>query len=268
MHAKYVNGLLSRPGAIVEREQRVSFYNGQGQRLEGVFHHPSRNPLPAAAILCHGMESNKESDKIVALARELAQRGISALRFDFSCAGESSGKFGEITYSGEVEDLKAAFDYALRYPVNRIGILGSSMGGTVALLFAANEGRTAAIVTIAAPVHPERITERLLTPEAAQEWRRKGYVMYHGRRLNISFLEDLEKIRVPDAARKISCPALVIHGDRDETVPVEEAYELYEQLGGPKRLCILQGADHRFSDPPLLRKALQESLNWLTEQLL
>ena len=86
----------------MNREERVSFRNGRGQTLKGILHHPAAGSLSAAAILCHGMESNKESEKLVALSRRLAEKGILALRFDFACAGESGGPFEEITYSGEV----------------------------------------------------------------------------------------------------------------------------------------------------------------------
>ena len=235
--------------------------------MVGILHHPAAAKLNAAAILCHGMESSKESEKLVALGRQLSEKGIMALRFDFACAGESGGKFEEITYSGEVEDLRAAYNFMLKYQPNKIGILGSSMGGTVALLFTAEEKRVTALVTIAAPFHQEKITERLLTPEEARLWRKRGFVTYHGRRLNVSLLDDVEKIDVPRAARKISCPVLIIHGDRDDTVPVEEAPELYAELGGPKRLSVLQGADHRLSDPSHLQRALAESIDWLTQHL-
>jgi len=251
----------------MNREERVSFRNGRGQTLKGILHHPAAGSLSAAAILCHGMESNKESEKLVALSRRLAEKGILALRFDFACAGESGGKFEEITYSGEVEDLRAAFDLILKYRVGKIAILGSSMGGTVAVLFAAEEPRVAALVTIAAPCHPERITQKLLMPEQVENWRRSGFVMYHGRRINVSLLDDLQEIHVPEAAGKVSCPALVIHGDADDTVPVEEAGELFTELRGLKKIRILKGADHRLSDPALLEAALGESLAWMTQHL-
>jgi putative redox protein len=213
------------------------------------------------------MESNKESEKLVALGRALAAKGILALRFDFACAGESSGKFEEITYSGEVGDLKAAFNFMLRYRVQKIAILGSSMGGTVSLLFAAEEKNLAALVTIAAPVHPEKITDRLLTQEEVQHWHQLGFVTYHGRRINASLLDDLQKINIPEAAKKITCPVLIIHGDADETVPAEEAYELYTHLKAPKKICILHGADHRLSSPSHLKEALEESIAWITQHL-
>jgi alpha/beta superfamily hydrolase len=249
------------------REERISFRNLRGQHLIGILHHPSTTHPTAAVVVCHGMESSKESEKLVALSRQLSERGILALRFDFGCSGESEGKFEDVTYSGEVEDLRAAYELVLKYRPNKIGILGSSMGGTVALLFAAREKQVAAIVTIAAPVHPERFTERFLTPEEARQWRTKGYIVYHEQRLNVSLLDDLEKIDVPGAARNVACPALVIHGDRDDTVPVEEGRELYAALGGAKKLYILEGANHRLTEPAELQTAVAEAIDWLTQHL-
>ncbi len=213
------------------------------------------------------MESNKESGKLVSLSRMLAERGILALRFDFACAGESSGKFEEITYSGEVEDLTAAFNFILRYQVKKVGVLGSSMGGTAALLFAAKEKRVTALVTIAAPVHPEKFTDRLLTPDEIKQWREVGFIPYHGHRINVSLLDELEKINIPAEIKKISCPVLIIHGDADQTVPVEEAHELHTLLKGTKKICILKECNHRLSDPSHLNEALDEALIWITEHL-
>ena len=86
-------------------EEAVRFRNRRGDTLVGVLHHPSTERPGGAVILCHGMESDKNSEKLVFLARRLAERGILALRFDFAYVGESSGRFEDITYSGEVEDL-------------------------------------------------------------------------------------------------------------------------------------------------------------------
>jgi alpha-beta hydrolase superfamily lysophospholipase len=250
----------------MSRQERITFRNVREQKLVGIFHHPASEPK-AAVILCHGMESSKESEKLVTLSRRLSERGILALRFDFAGSGESEGKFEEITYSGEVEDLRAAYEVVMKYRPKKIGVLGSSMGGTVALLFAAEEQNVAALVTIAAPVHPERFSERLSTPEDTEQWRAQGFIEYHGRRLNVSLLHDLEVLDVPKAARKISCPVLVIHGDKDDIVPVEEGHELFAELAAPKRLCIIEGSGHRLTEPAHLQKALAESIDWLTQNL-
>jgi pimeloyl-ACP methyl ester carboxylesterase len=248
------------------REENCSFVNRHGQALSGVLHHPHADAPQGGVILCHGMESNKESYKLVLLSRELAQRNLLALRFNFACAGES-GKFEEITYSGEVEDLQAAFSFMRDHHAGKIAVLGSSMGGTVALLFAAHHRGVATVVTVAAPMHPERFPSRLLTPAQVQEWRKTGYTFYHGQRINVSLLHDLEKLNVPEAAKKISCPVFILHGDEDDVVPVEEAHELYEYLPGSKRLSILQGADHRLSDPASMNQAVTEAIAWLCEHV-
>ena len=52
-------------------EKRFTFRNSRGQKLAGILHHPAGRESNAAVILCHGMESGKESEKIVNSARLL-----------------------------------------------------------------------------------------------------------------------------------------------------------------------------------------------------
>ncbi|HXG51197.1 MAG TPA: alpha/beta fold hydrolase [candidate division Zixibacteria bacterium] len=247
-------------------EERVSFPNGRGDTLVGVLHRCAKSDS-GAVILCHGMDSNKESEKLVYLARALAERGTTALRFDFAYTGESTGRYEDITYTGGVEDLRAAYALVKAAAGGKIGLFGSSMGGTVALLFAAREPGVAALVTVAAPLHPERFPSRVLSAEGLKAWRDQGVTYYNGRRLNATLLRDLEQLDVAAAAARVVCPALVIHGDADAVVPVDEAYELYERLAGPKRLSILPGTDHRFSDPAMMERAMAEALDWLVERV-
>jgi putative redox protein len=248
-------------------EERISFTNSRGDTLSGVLHHPAQGTSRGAVILCHGMESNKESEKLVYLGRAMAQLGIMVLRFDFRYVGESSGRFEDITYSGEVEDLKAAHALVQSRNPGKTAILGSSMGGTVALLFAAQQPSLAALVTVAAPIHPERFPSRVLTPAQADEWRARGFTHYNGQRLNLSLLDDLESLDVPQAVKQITCPVLILHGDADEIVPVEEAYEINTCLTNSTRLSILPGTDHRLSDPAVMQRAIAEALEWLTEHV-
>jgi putative redox protein len=248
-------------------EERLSFANTHGDTLSGVLHHPAQGTPRGAVILCHGMESNKESEKLVNLGRAMAQRSIMVLRFDFRYVGESSGKFEDITYSGEVEDLKAAHALVQSRNPGKIAILGSSMGGTVALLFAAQQPNLAALVTVAAPIHPERFPIRVLTPAQAEQWRVQGFTHHNGQRINLSLLHDLERLNVSEAVKTITCPVLILHGDKDEVVPVEEAHELYAALAHSKRLSILPASDHRLSDPAVMRRAIAEALEWLTQHV-
>jgi alpha/beta superfamily hydrolase len=262
---KYGNEIIDRVFEEVRasmRQERIFLANACGDTLSGVLHHPLAKPN-GAVLLCHGMESDKNSEKLIFLGKALAEKGIISLRFDFRYVGESSGKFDDITYSGEVDDLRAAYAFMQSRQPGKIAIFGSSMGGTVALLFAAQEPTVAALVTLAAPLHPENFPERILNSAQLQQWRDRGFTIHNGQRLNVSLLADLEKIDVPASAQKILCPVLILHGDLDAVVPVEEAYELDSCLH-QSSVSILPGADHRFSDPVLMQRALAEALDWLT----
>jgi alpha/beta superfamily hydrolase len=249
------------------REEKISFMNSRRDTLSGVLHHPNNKDAQGAAILCHGMESNKESQKLVMIGEALSQRGILTLRFDFSYVGESSGKFEDLTHAGEVEDLRAAYALVQTRRGGKTAILGSSMGGTVALLFAAEEANVAAVVTISAPIHPERFPKRKLTIEQFQQWRDRGFIIYNGKRFNVSLLHDLEKLNVPEATKKITCPVLILHGEADAVVPVEEAYDLYGYLPNSKKLIVLKGADHRLSDPASMAQAVTQAIDWLCQHV-
>jgi len=248
-------------------QEEISFTTSDGKTIVGILHRPAGESALGAIILCHGMDSGKDSEKLVSLGRGLATLGFLTLRFDFAYVGESSEKFEDITYSGEVEDLRAACSFIRDRFSGGIGILGSSMGGTVALLFAAQDQDIAALVTIAAPLHPEAFPRRILSPKGLQKWRDRGFTLYNGRRLNLTLLEDLEKINVVESARKIACPLLIIHGDTDEVVPVEEAHELNACASGKKKLLILKGTDHRLSNPVTMQHAISETLDWFTEHV-
>lgn len=259
------DGGLVRDRSMVE--EKITFANCRGETLSGVLHHPAQDPVRGSVILCHGMESGKSSDKLVLLSHTLTGFGLVALRFDFSYVGESSARFEDITYGGEVDDLMAAHALMRARHGGNIAVFGSSMGGTVALLFAAQESRISALVVVAAPFHPENFPKRLLTPVELRLWRERGFILYNGRRLNRSLLDELQSLDLAAAAKQIRCPVLIIHGDADETVPVAEAHELYAVLGGKKRLVILQGADHRLSDPSMMRRAMTAALDWLVEHV-
>jgi putative redox protein len=212
------------------------------------------------------MESSKEGNKSVRLAEDLAAGGCNALRFDFSYVGESDGKFEDLTISGEVEDLAGAWEFVRRRVPGPVGIVGSSLGGTVSLLFAGDEAKVAALATIAAVAVPGRRARRL--PAAERErWRREGAYELYGSRLRYAFLEDVERLDVPSAVKRIRCPLLVTHGTDDEVVPFADAKTIARCAGELCELVAYPQGDHRFSDPVLLGRMLSDISAWMLRRL-
>lgn len=251
--------------------ERVTFPSRRGNRLVGRFHAPDGGSTERASgsggvILCHGMESTKEGAKHRLLAERLSGAGLAVLRFDFSYVGESEGEFADLTVRGEVEDLGGAWDFFLRRCAGPVGLLGSSLGGTVALLFAAGEPRVRALAVIAAVGRPARVLEEL-RPADLDRWRKEGITSLGGVRLKRSFLEDVETLDVLGACGRISCPALVAHGSDDRVVPPSDAGEIAAALGGRSEVKIYPGADHRFTRPDDLALLLDDCSRWLLEHL-
>ena len=247
----------------MQAEERVAFPSRRGNRLVGVVHTAAGE---TGVILCHGMESTKEGTKLKLLAERLSRAGLSVLRFDFSYVGESQGEFADLTFRGEVDDLAGAWDFFRGRVGGPIGILGSSMGGTIALLFAAAEPRAGALATIAAVARPARAIAEL-RPSELERWRTEGVLSLGGVRLKRSFLDDVETLDVIGACRRIACPTFLAHGDADRVVPCSDAEEIAAALGGEHRLKIYPGADHRFSRPSDLETLLDDCAAWLEGHL-
>ena len=248
---------------------RVTLTSRSGTRLAGLLQIPrpdadlARTPV---VVLCHGMESTKEGTKHQALARRLDARGYASLRFDFSYVGESGGRFEDLTIGGEVDDLAGACAFLRGRGVDALGIVGSSLGGTVALLHAAGDPGVRALVTIAAVSRPADILHRLGADRVAR-WREAGYRQEATGRLGRGFLDDLPRHDVLAAARGLRAATLVAHGEADDVVPVADAYALYAELPAPKALDVTPGCDHRYADPAHLAALLDRTIGWITTHL-
>src|SRR5512147_2961755 len=109
--------------------EKVSF-KSEGYRISGILHRPDKKN-PPCVIASHGLLSSKNSEKYIALGERISKEGIAMLRFDFRGIGESEGSEGDNTISKKVADLNGGIDFVRSYPGlgNRIGLMGSSLGG-------------------------------------------------------------------------------------------------------------------------------------------
>ena len=148
--------------------------------------------VPVVCIF-HGFTGTKVEPHFifVKLSRRLEKAGIASLRFDFGGSGESDGDFEDMTILTELEDAKAILDYAKSLPfadAERIGVVGLSMGGTVASLLAGERKEDVAALCLWAPAGDmgERLTQDR-RPEEIQAFRSKGWWDVGGLTLGIDF---------------------------------------------------------------------------------
>ncbi len=245
--------------------ERVAFFNSLGQRLIGLLHRQaSSGPvLGPTVVLCHGMMSAKEGRKQGAFAEALERCGFSVLRFDFSFCGESEGKFEEITFTQEVDDLAGAVRWVREQGGGPLGLLGSSMGGAVAVLYGSRDPDIRALVTLAAVAFPQRLVDRMVELKKKMDaWRDEGHLFGAEGDVGESFFQDAKAQDIPGAIRGMAAPVLILHGALDDVVSVDDARALHENAPGPKRLKIFPLADHRFIRDEDLGDAVTETLDW------
>lgn len=249
--------------------EKVWFRNSLGQRLAGWYHWAEGSVgMAPSVILCHGMMSSKEGRKQTALAHSLQRNGLSVFRFDFSFCGESEGRFEEITFTQEVDDLRHAVETVRQRGASSVGLLGSSMGGAVTLLYARDDPDIKAIVTVAAVASPARIVAEIDTlQEHMVRWIQEGSVLGAEGTAGPLFFEDARRQDVIAAVRSIRAPLLVLHGGKDEVVPVGEALDIFNNASGVKDLRILPGADHRFTEERDLEILIIAARDWFVRYL-
>ena len=234
------------------RAEKV-FFQSEGHRISGVLHLPE-GENPGCVIASHGLLSSKDSEKYIALGERMSEEGMAMLRFDFRGIGESEGDEQDNTISKKIADLSRAIDFVRTYPGlgDRIGLLGSSLGGFLSLIQASTDKEIRAAVVWATPMYLDDLRSKKqegdypLPPKA--------------------FFEDLPKHRLLPLLSKVS-NCLVIHGEKDELVPVDQALRIFYHLDIPKEIHIIGGADHRLTDPTHRQRAIALSLDWFKRHL-
>ncbi|RZN33354.1 MAG: alpha/beta fold hydrolase [Methanophagales archaeon ANME-1-THS] len=234
-------------------EESVTFYS-EHQKLVGNLHLPYEK-APCVLTL-HGLESSKDSGKWPTVAARLYAAGYACLRFTFRGCGtgpaKSEGEFEDVSLTGRIRDYQAALEFlheTEKVDMRRLGVMGSSFGGMVAV--AAQDKRIKALV-----IHSTPYTMRHPQHEAGEY-----YELPSGRRVKKGFYADLRSYNLLNALRTAP-PILIIHGSSDELVPQEHARKLYDAAPEPKRLEIVEGADHVFSQPEHLHRVIELSLEW------
>ena len=249
-------------------KNKVFFKSSKGHRLCGILSEPSARGV--VNILCHGFSSSKESKTNIRLEEILNNGQISTFRLDFFGHGESEGKFEEITISEAADDVLSAVRFLKESGYVKIGLVGSSFGG-MASLIAASKTRDILFLALKSPVsdYMGRLVARY-DEKIIQSWMDKGILSVNTSggeelRLNYSFFEDAERINVYARCEKIKIPTLIVHGSEDETVPVEQSRKASAHMKNC-RIEIIQGADHRYTNPDDFEKMLDLISEFVIEQ--
>ncbi len=250
---------------------RVKFPGGAGFDLAGIVDEPpqvvsglipeTEAPAPIA-VFSHCFTCNKDLKAIVRVARGLAARGVRVLRFDMTGLGGSDGDFSRTSFTTNLNDLRAAIQFASE-TLGPVGaLIGHSLGGAASLAFAGGLSQSdtptsiGCIVTLAAPSDTKHLAALLATMNPGIEADGIGDVVIGGIRWTVrrEMLADFRGHDLPGWVAQIRQRLLLFQSPDDGTVGLDHALRIMSLAQsasggrGTASLALLPGADHLLSN--------------------
>lgn len=244
-------------------------------------------------MLVHGYLASMDWGFLPWIERELVSRGLGVVAVTLSGAGFEEDPtrvthleaFARDTYARELADLAAVRDWLeSERPAGLnpelAGIWGHSRGSAMALVHASEVGGYSALCTWATVGSVGRYD-----PHRLVEWQANGFLTVEtarGQKLRLErdlyrdFTENAERYNLARLAREWVAPTLLVHGERDRSVPLEEAAQHAREFGSPSAvLHSVGGTGHNFSTRhpceapgPALRAALEATGRFFESVLL
>jgi uncharacterized protein len=254
-------------------EQTISFAS-DGLTLKGFLHVTDGTGKRPGLVLCHGFGGSCRGAGHPELAKALEQAGYVVLRFDFRGCGQSEGRRGDVIVDEEIADLRHALDFLatqLAVDAARIGVIGASLGGSVAIEVAASDARVKVCVANGSIGNGERRYRAQYRDDAA--WQAFLKRLDAAKRNNTP-LSRFDIVHIPERDRAglppgaimeftaataqsllDSCPErvvgkiaprplLLIHPRGDGVVPFGESEALAKAAGANAELRIIEGSAH------------------------
>ena len=215
-------GVAAASSLGLPRAQDVTFTTEDRLTLRGWFVPAASTPPRFTMIVFNGNAGHRGMRAPVAAA--FAKHGVATLVFDYRGYGDNTGRPSE---EGLARDARAALAYLkTRSDVDttRIVYFGESLGAAVALRLATETPPFALVLR--SPFTSLTDIGRHHYPFLPVRW--------------------LLRDRYPSLERVtgVSCPTLVIAGDRDSIIPIEQSSRLHAAITAEKRLVVIPGADH------------------------
>ncbi|MFK8059900.1 MAG: alpha/beta hydrolase family protein [Polaribacter sp.] len=236
--------------------------------ITDVFYNETNQPKKVI-IFCHGYKGFKDWGAWNLIAEQFAKAGFFFIKFNFSHNGGTLENpidfpdlkaFGNNNYTKELDDLESVLDwvykssdYKSEVNINDISIIGHSRGGGIVLLKASEDRRVKKVITLAGVCD---FGKRSSTIGDLENWKKTGvkYVLNGRTKQNMphfyQFYEDFKqnegRLNIQKATENLQISHLIIHGDNDTSVLINEAENL-KKWNPKSEFKIIKNANHVFN---------------------
>lgn len=244
--------------------ETAEWFESGGNRLFGILHRPEDSQ--GTVLLLHGFGGNHTGDhySFVTLARALCDRGYTVFRFDYAGSGDSEGDFAEQRLSTCIRDVKNAVAHLASEGVDTdsVGMVGHSMGGSVALEAATDIDADVLVAWSTIAAYEDNLSEKYL-----ELIKKQDDVAFYGFRFPTEKLLELLEYGLEARAAELNIPTLFVHGEADNSVHHTHSERLYEHATEPKDLLLLENSDHIFTNPDEREELIHRTVEWFEEYL-
>ena len=253
---------------MIIRKNQIITERGKKPILFDIYYNEIEEPQPLV-IFCHGYKGFKDWGAWHLVAEEFANQGFCFLKFNFSHNGGTIEQpidfpdleaFAENNFSLELDDLDRVINFMvsgrenLPKEISNISLIGHSRGGGIVLIKSKEDVRIEKVVTWAGVSDfKARFQEG---SQYFKEWKETGitYVensrtkqlLPHNFQFYENFKENEERFDIKTSVNKLKIPHLIIHGNEDPTVSVNEA-KVIHSWNNNSELILIDNADHVFN---------------------
>jgi pimeloyl-ACP methyl ester carboxylesterase len=254
--------------ASTQELQFLDVGTGDAERpIAMIIRQPKKKTTDSTFVWLSGYRSDMSGTKALELDALAERLGLGCIRLDYSGHGQSGGKFTDGTISRWLDEALAVVGHVRP---KRIVIVGSSMGGWIALRMAQElrKRKTSPVVLgmvliAPAPDFTVELIEPNLTEAEKASLAERGYLEEHSEyspEPNIftrALIEDGRANRVLTGMIETGCPVHILQGMQDPDVPYSHALKLVEHLPADDVvLTLIRDGDHRLSRPQDLERML------------
>lgn len=206
--------------------EKIEIDAGEGQYIKGVYRCPNELLTPeideTLVIMSHGFPGNRTgyNDLFGDIEFLLADKGFHTLRFDYRGCGESNGRDLDYTIGGACEDFQNVLYWAKSRGYKRFSYIGEGLGATLAVMNHDLDVVCGVALWPAFNLQEYKQHAIGLEGDPSDEQKSQGFVDVDGIRAGLSLLDELEKIDITYALREVRVPYLIMHGVRDDKIPV------------------------------------------------
>lgn len=228
------------------------------------------------AFVEHGLGGYKDQKHIRAMIKALINNNYTVVSFDTTNTfGESEGDYKNATVTQYIADLEDVIDWSTKQDWFKepYVLAGHSLGGiSVATYAEKNPSKVSGLAPIATVVSGKLSFETARGYEGEENldhWRKTGVRKTYSRNgkiekvLKWSHMEDRLKYDLLPSIKQLTMPTLIVVGSRDDRTPPDQQQILFDNLPGPKKMHIIDGAEHSFYRDSDRQKLTEIFNDWL-----